>query len=210
MKPDTAISTPAGRSGHGVDSVLQHLRAQSRLKPDGRIAVATSDAADEALSQVIPALLATVRAELGMDVAFVSQFIDGKRVFRYVDVPAGQPVIEAGGADPLEASWCKRVVDGRLPQFIEDAALLPAGAVDPIPFRIGTHLSVPVVLPSGEVCGTVCCFSFDKSARACQADLEMLRGVAAFLAACEFRHLARAGTCSGLTSDLREESKEIF
>ncbi len=64
-------------------------------------------------------VLKIVRTHLDMDVGFVSEFIDGKRVFRQVDGEKS-PVGE-GDSDPLEESYCQRVVDGRLPELMQDA-----------------------------------------------------------------------------------------
>lgn len=124
--------------------------------------VATHDAADPEIDRSVPEVLCLLRSKLNMDVIFVSQFVDGKRVFRHVDQACGAEVIQPGGSDPLEDSWCKQVVEGRLPKFIQDAGRLPAAAeqLDRLPFSIGTHISVPIVLKSGEVYGTLCTFSF--------------------------------------------------
>lgn len=54
-------------------------------------------------------------------------------------------MIAAGQSDPLEASWCQRVVDGRLPGYIANTAALPEAAAltQDLPFPIGTHISAP-------------------------------------------------------------------
>jgi len=124
--------------------------------------VATHDAADPEIDRSVPEVLSLLRNKLSMDVIFVSQFVDGKRVFRHVDQDQGAEVIETGGSDPLEDSWCKQVVEGRLPQFIQDAGKQPetAAQLDKLAFPIGTHISVPIVLKGGEVYGTLCTFSF--------------------------------------------------
>lgn len=139
--------------------------------------VATADAADADIDLAVPEVLRLLRDKLRMDVVFVSQFVDGQRVFRYVDTAPRQAVIAVGGGDPLEEAWCQKVVDGRLPQFIQDAARLPAtaDAVKQLPFPIGTHISTPIVLRGGEVYGTLCAFSFQPSATAGLNDLKVLQ-----------------------------------
>lgn len=171
------------RSGRGLASVLAHLEAlRTPAAQPSELLVATAEGRDEALDKVLPSLLALVRRQLAMDVVFVSEFRDGQRVFRNVEVPADQPVIAQGGADPLEASWCARVVDGRLPEVMPDASRwLAQGAMDAPGFPIGTHLSVPIVLVNGSVYGTVCCFSFRVSQRLLEQDHEALCRVAALL-----------------------------
>jgi hypothetical protein len=138
--------------------------------------VATADEADLAIDSAVPEVLRLLRERLKMDVVFVSEFADGQRVFKCVDQAPGQAVIAAGASDPLEASWCQRVVDGRLPEIMADAATFQAR--DPslaTPFPIGTHLSTPIVLAGGEVYGTLCCFSFGVNAHTNEQDLKKLR-----------------------------------
>jgi len=69
------------------------------------------------------------------------------------------------------------VVDGRLPRFMPDAGREPAAAdlLKKLPFPIGTHISTPVVLDSGEVYGTLCCFSFHPKDRPNPEDLTRLQ-----------------------------------
>lgn len=137
--------------------------------------VATADSADAHLDGSIHDVLKLLREKMRMDVVFVSEFTGGKRVFRQVE-QGEEAVIAEGQGDPLEESWCQRVVDGRLPQYIADAAPLQAsGAAPATPFPIGTHISTPVVLPDGQVYGTLCCFSFAPQGDSSEADLRKLR-----------------------------------
>ena len=124
--------------------------------------VATADGSDELVDQSVSNVLRLLRERMKMDVVFVSEFTEGQRVFRHVSTAPDSPVISEGGSEPLERSWCQRVVDGRLPRFIADASKLPATAelLKSVPFPIGTHISTPIVLENGEIYGTLCCFSF--------------------------------------------------
>ncbi|MGE0496814.1 MAG: GAF domain-containing protein [Ramlibacter sp.] len=154
------------------------------LKVDiSELLVATPDGADELIDGAVPEVLRLLREHMQMDVVFVSEFTNGRRVFRHVDSAPGQAVIEAGQSDPLEQSWCQRVVDGRLPQLIHDATFLPAGAAPASPLRIGAHLSTPVVLRDGSVYGTLCCFSFTGNPDLSQRDLKKLQYTARLTAA---------------------------
>lgn len=142
--------------------------------------VATSDSADPDLPDVVPTVLKLLRTRLGMDVAFVSQIANGRRVIEAVDSAPGFSPIHAGQSDPVKESWCQYVVDGRLPEKIENAKPLVAAGKAPNPgIPIGTHLSTAVRLPNGRVYGTLCCFS-----RGVQpdADIERLRYTASLLA----------------------------
>ena len=157
----TSRSTHAG-TGEGLDSIVRHLDARASETEPSRLVVATAEGADFPLDAVIPALLAAVKHTLNMDVAFVSEFVGDMRVFKHV-APASGSVIAVGGADPFEASWCKLVVQRKLPQYIPDTAVHYArGDVQPPPFPIGTHLSVPITLEGGHHFGTLCCFSYER------------------------------------------------
>lgn len=106
-------------------------------------------------------ILRAVRTHLDMEVGFVSEFLDGRRVFRHVECADANACIEVGGSDPLEESYCHWIAQGELPQLIRDpadhplAARLPATRAIPV----GAHLSVPIRLRDGRVYGTFCCFS---------------------------------------------------
>jgi GAF domain-containing protein len=145
--------------------------------------VATADGADELVDRAVTEVLKVLRERMKMDVVFVSQFVRGRRAFRAVSQARGREVIAAGMSDPLEETWCKRVVDGRLPELIRDAAPLQASGQAPAaPFPIGTHLSTPIVLSNGDVYGTLCCFSFAVSPEMSHRDLQRLRYTAQLVA----------------------------
>ena len=149
--------------------------------------VATADGSDDLIDSAVTEMLQLLRQRLAMDVVFVSEFVDGQRVFRYVDTrknkPESKPVIPVGHSDPLEQTWCQRVVDGRLPQFIGDSSKLPNRASLPVaPFPIGTYLSTPIFLNDGQVYGTLCCFSFSPNEQIQERDLKNLQSVATLVA----------------------------
>ncbi len=125
----------------------------------------------------VPDILHAVRQHLKMEVAFVSEFVDGQRVFRYVDSSWPKNPVRAGAGNPLEESYCQRVVDGRLPELLPDAQSNPVAAELPVTFAIpvGAHMSVPVRLSDGSVYGTFCCFSRTADASLNQRDLNLMR-----------------------------------
>ena len=141
--------------------------------------VATCDSADHELPAVVTTVLQLLRKRMGMDVAFVSQFVDGRRTIQAVDTAADFSPLEPGMSDPVEESWCQRVVEGRLPEKIDNAAPYVASGQAPDPgFPIGTHLSTPVRLADGKVYGTLRCFSRGVQA---DADIDRLRYTANLL-----------------------------
>lgn len=142
--------------------------------------VATADDADADIDRAVPEVLHSLREKLGMDVVFVSEFVDGERVMRFVDKAAVAPPVQVGDSGELESSYCLRVVDGRMPELVPDAAKLPD--LPPAPFRVGAHLSTPIVLPDGKTYGTLCCFSSAPNEHLQRRDLEALRMCAQLVA----------------------------
>lgn len=122
-------------------------------------------------------MLAAIRRHLKMDVAFISEFSEGNRVFRQVDPQTPDNPVQPGAGDPLEESFCQRVVDGRLPELIPDARLNPVAAVLPPTHAlpVGAHLSVPIQMQDGSIYGTFCCFSHAADNTLDERDLSMMR-----------------------------------
>ena len=88
-------------------------------------------------------------------------------------------MIATGGGSSLEQSYCQYVLGGQLPQLVHDAATHPAKAVLPdTPFRVGAHLSAPIVLADGRLYGTLCSFSFAADPSLAESDLQKLTCVA--------------------------------
>ena len=156
----------------------------------GDLLVATAEKSDAFIDGSVNETLRAMRDQFGMDVVFVSEFEHGQRVFRYVDGNGRGPAPGVGGADPLEASFCQRVVDGRLPELIPDVAALPKDTdVPPVPFRIGAHMSTPIVMDDGRTYGTLCCYSSARNDLLRESDLQILRQSARLVA----QKLAGAG-----------------
>src|SRR5918997_6011734 len=66
-------------------------------------------------------LLSTVMEALEMDVALVSEFAEDRLVFRVLEGDAESFGWREGEGFPLDDSYCKRVLDGRIPHVVPDA-----------------------------------------------------------------------------------------
>jgi hypothetical protein len=140
-------------------SFLDPLDQQSLDISISELLVATADGFDPELDRRISDVLKMLRKQLRMDVVFVSEFVDGQRVFRFMD-GGSELGLQAGDAAPLEQSYCQRIVQGRMPELVTDAAPMVArGELPETGIPVGAHLSTPVVLADGRIYGTVCCFS---------------------------------------------------
>lgn len=127
--------------------------------------------------QLLPRALRALRTHLGMDVAFISEFRDGRRIFRYVDSNRRNPAVQMGASDPIEDTYCQRVVDGRLPELITDTTELSAasalGFTRLVP--VGAHICVPIRLYDGTVYGTLACVSAMPDRTLGPRDLSLMR-----------------------------------
>jgi EAL domain-containing protein (putative c-di-GMP-specific phosphodiesterase class I) len=121
--------------------------------------------------------LAAVRKHLGMEVAYVSEFVAGRSVLREVDAPGLEALISPGDSRSLDDVYCKHILAGRLPELMADTADHPLARSLPITAAvpIGAHLSVPIRLPDGQAYGMFCCLSPQANPSLNARDLEVMR-----------------------------------
>ncbi len=126
---------------------------------------------------MIPRALHAIRTHLDMDVACVSEFVDGRTVFRQVDAPGMEALIKVGDSRSLDDVYCRHILEGRLPEIIPDAAREPVAAAMPITTAvpIGAHMSVPIRLSDGRLYGMFCCLSSRPDPTLNPRDLQMMR-----------------------------------
>lgn len=137
---------------------------------------------DPAGDDEVRAVLAEFRKRLRMQVLFVAEFTHGRRVLRFVDQEAGGPGVGIADDLALEACWCQRVADGRLPELVRDAQALPEGGAWPgTPYPVGAYLGTPIRLADHSIYGALCCF-MASHAYLHPRDLQMLRTFAAMVA----------------------------
>jgi EAL domain-containing protein (putative c-di-GMP-specific phosphodiesterase class I) len=144
---------------------------------DNLIAHAPSDAANE---NVVKRALNAIRAHLGMEVAYISEFVDERAVFREVDAPGLEALIKPGDSQKLEDVYCQHILAGRLPELMPDVQSIPLAASLPISkaVPIGKHMSVPIRLADGSAYGMFCCLGFAADPSLQQRDLQMMRAFA--------------------------------
>lgn len=127
----------------------------------------------------IDAILDAVREHLGMEIAFASRFVDGRREFTHIRATIPVPA-SPGDSEPAQDTFCQRILDGRLPQLIHDAQQHEAAA-DMVLTRalpIGAHLNVPLRLADGTIYGTFCCLSRHADHSLTERDLNTLKAFA--------------------------------
>jgi response regulator RpfG family c-di-GMP phosphodiesterase len=140
-------------------------------------------------SDLIDRVLSTAREQLGMEVAFVSEYVEGQIVFRSLEGDAKSFEFEEGVGTPLETSFCRRVIEGRIPSVVpdvgEDEEVRDLGVTRVA--NIGSYVGVPLELSDGRVYGTLCCMSHSPEPTLRARDGQFMNVLARFIA----EHLER-------------------
>ncbi|PTX55630.1 EAL domain-containing protein (putative c-di-GMP-specific phosphodiesterase class I) [Litoreibacter ponti] len=129
---------------------------------------------------IIDTALAFVRGHLEMEVAYLSEFVGEKLVFRAVCAPGLEDMIAVGGEMPLDQVYCPHILEGRLPELIPDTAAIPFAQTIPLTtaLPIGSHVSVPICRSDGSFYGMFCCLSRKPQASLNERDLSVMRAFA--------------------------------
>jgi EAL domain-containing protein (putative c-di-GMP-specific phosphodiesterase class I) len=131
---------------------------------------------DTRKGDIVDFALETVRRHLGMDIAYLSEFVGNNVVFRAVSAPGLEHLAKPGDSIPIEAVYCRHILEDRLPKVIRDTADEPiAQALDithAVPIR--SHVSVPVRRDDGSVYGMFCCLSPRPNPSLTDRDLQVM------------------------------------
>jgi len=129
-------------------------------------------------------LLSMAHEQLGLDVTFVTQFFEGRQVYRAVEGDGASFGMTLGGGPLLEDTYCQRMVDGELPNAVPDSA--EDARVRHLPTTlaagIGAYVGVPLHLANGELYGTLCCLSHSARPDLEDRDVAVLRMLSELLA----------------------------
>lgn len=172
---------------------------------DTMVPLIDSSSGPKPTDKIVAEALHSVRTMLRMQVAFVSEFQKGLRIFRHIDSQADFTPIQVGSSSPLEESFCQRVVDGRLPELIRDARKEPEALKLPVTTElpVGAHLSIPIRLSNGSVYGTFCCFSTYPDSTLNTRDLNVMKLFADFVGKILERELAEEAVKDEVKTRLR-------
>ncbi len=136
-----------------------------------------ADAGANGTDKVALRALQAVRAHLGMEVAYVSEFVGDQSVFREVDAPGLEQMIKPGDSQSLDDVYCRHILAGRLPEIIPDTSAEPLAMslaiTSAVPIR--SHMSVPIRLRDGRVHGMFCCLGFQPNSSLNTRDLQMMK-----------------------------------
>ena len=146
--------------------------------------LASEPPADELVHDAkVDRILKTVRGHLGLEIAFVARYVGEDREITHVDTDLALPM-GVGYREPKEQGYCWHVLEGRLPELIQDAADFPftrtMAITDMLP--VGCHLNVPLRLSDGTVWGSFCALSRTPDRSLNERDMGVLRAFAALAA----------------------------
>ena len=128
-------------------------------------------------------MLREVREALDMDVAFVSKFDGDQLVFRNLEGDAESFGWREGESFPIDESYCKRVLDGRIPRVVPDAKREDATKDLRVTTEadMGCYCAVALVLSDGRLYGTLCCVSHAPDPWLRESDLGIMERTAGWL-----------------------------
>lgn len=125
-------------------------------------------------------VLSETAERMDMDVASVSEFADERMVFRALGGDAASFGWREGGSIPLAGSYCKRVIDGTLPNAVPDVTQddRVRDLASTREAEIGSYCAVPLRLSDGRVYGTLCCVSHSPDPWLREKDLGLMEKLA--------------------------------
>jgi signal transduction histidine kinase len=170
-----------GSSNRGAERrpvvVAEQDKATARL-------AALSDVASERAPETIEGVLEAAREELGMDVAFVSEFTQRRMVFRELVGEAGSFGWEEGESVPVDDTFCRLLLEGHLPNVIPDAKA--DGRVRFLEITgkagIGSYVGAPIRFSDGTLYGTFCVLSHSPEPSLAERDGRFVRVLARLVA----------------------------
>ena len=140
---------------------------------------------DELVSDpAIDRILATVRGHLGVEIAFVARYVEGEQrelthVSTDLDLPMGP-----GYRNPREDGYCWHILNGRLPELIQDPADFPmTDSMDITHFLpVGCHVNTPLRMSDGTVWGSFCALGRKPDRSMNERDVAILKSFAGLAA----------------------------
>lgn len=125
-----------------------------------------------------------VREFLGMDVAYTTEMTGSLQTFDTLRGDGESFGIAEGMTMDVEQTYCRRVLDGRLPNVMPDIRGDPRAASMPVTQSadVGAFVSVPLRLSDGSIHGTLCAASHEAKPDLGSRELQFLHVFARLIA----------------------------
>jgi signal transduction histidine kinase len=151
---------------------------------DARKLTKLSEIVSERPPEVIERALAAAKEELGLEVAFVSEFAEQRMIFRELVGDAESFGWRQDESIPLDDTFCRLLMEGRLPNVIPDAkndkrvnCLDVTGEAG-----IGSYVGVPIRFSDGRLYGTLCALGHSPHPSLDDQDARFMRVLARLVA----------------------------
>ena len=194
--------------------VDDHAKAASQLTTLSAVAFEiTSERTSERIPETIEWVLEVAREELGMEVAFVSEFTQQRMVFRKLAGEAESFGWKEDESVPVDDTFCRLLLEGYIPNVIPDAKadgrvnfLNVTGKAD-----IGSYVGVPVRFSDGTLYGTFCVLSHSPEPSLAERDAQFIRVLARLVAEQieRERYLLRKATTRTRAHERRRIGREL-
>jgi signal transduction histidine kinase len=194
--------------------VDDHAKTASQLTTLSEVASEiTSERASERIPETIEWVLEAAREELGMEVAFVSEFTQQQLIFRKLVGEAESFGWQEGQSVPLDDTFCRLLLEGHLPNVITDAKadgrvnfLNVTGKAD-----IGAYVGAPIRFSDGRLYGTFCVLSHSPEPSLVERDAQFVRVLARLVAEQieRERHLLHKATTRTRAHERRRIGREL-
>jgi len=160
-------------------SAVASTKPATGLEGIAELARLTLDGSSESIARI----LSLARAALDMDVALIGTF-DEDFVVQVVDGEHEWFGIEAGMRFPQDQTYCLHMIEGDIPNLIQDAAHDVRTADLPVTPEagIGAYLGVGIRLWDGTLYGTLCCLSRSAEPTLNERDVRFMRVLAEIVA----------------------------
>jgi len=134
----------SGQVPSGLERHLDHLQGLEFV------------AREDARTRIMRAL-SVAREVLGMETAYLTRFTATHQEVLEVSGESSLVKFERGCSMPLERTYCRRMLEGEIPNLIRDTSKQPevldlSGALG-----INAYAAVPLELSDGRIYGTLCC-----------------------------------------------------
>ena len=145
---------------------------------------AVVDTASSTADEIIEGALAAARELLGMQVAYLTEFVGGRQVLKEVDGDAVPFGLERGTGPVLDRTYCQSMTRGELPNVIVDARGDARVATLDVTHEIGigAYVGVPVRLSDGTIFGSFCCLSSQPEPDLAERDIKFMHVLARLVA----------------------------
>ncbi len=172
-----------------------------------------SEIASERTPETIGRVLEAAKQELGMEVAFVSEFTRQRMIFRKLVGEAESFGWQEEASVPLDDTFCQLLLEGRLPNVIPDAKadgrvkiLEVTGKAD-----IGSYVGAPIRFSDGHLYGTLCVLSHSPNPSLMVRDAQFLKVLACLVAEQieRERHLLQKAAARARIHEQRQISREL-